>query len=231
MKGMMKNLMGNVMLNKRIKYFVCMLVFFALLFIGYKYFKAQSIIRDGEVLAGMVRIADQKYVYQAFMTTGKKKKIAEIDNWDVYEIDEDKSHTFLLLKSFTGEQYIVKENYQIPTAGKVNCVYVDGQRIEDKEILEAFNEILTTKYNDGTYYYISNNKEEQKRWKHFVLGYEDCPVGTDNSIDGIAKIDSKWVIVFNSDLGQKDENGYQAIYYEISPECGKIFEKSNIWKY
>ena len=56
----MKNLMGNVMLNKRIKYFVCMLVFFALLFIGYKYFKAQSIIKDGEVLAGMVRIADQK---------------------------------------------------------------------------------------------------------------------------------------------------------------------------
>lgn len=99
MKGMMKNLMGNVMLNKRIKYFVCMLVFFALLFIGYKYFKAQSIIKDGEVLAGMVRIADQKYVYQAFMTTGKKKKIAEIDNWDVYEIDEDKSHTFLLLKT------------------------------------------------------------------------------------------------------------------------------------
>ena len=87
MKGMMKNLMGNVMLNKRIKYFVCMLVFFALLFIGYKYFKAQSIIKDGEVLAGMVRIADQKYVYQAFMTTGKKKKIAEIDNWDVYEIE------------------------------------------------------------------------------------------------------------------------------------------------
>jgi hypothetical protein len=55
---MMKNLMGNVMLNKRIKYFVCMLVFFALLFIGYKYFKAQSIIKDGEVLAGMVRIAE-----------------------------------------------------------------------------------------------------------------------------------------------------------------------------
>ena len=75
---------------------------------------------------------------------------------------------------------------------------------------------MTTKYNDGTYYYISNNKEEQKRWKHFVLGYEDCPVGTDNSIYGIVKI---------------DENGYQAIYYEISPECGKIFEKSNIWKY
>ena len=73
---MMKKLMGNVMSNKRIKYFVCMLVFFALLFIGYKYFKAQSIIKDGEVLAGMVRIADQKYVYQAFMTTGKKKKIS-----------------------------------------------------------------------------------------------------------------------------------------------------------
>ena len=36
-----------------------------------------------------------------------------------------------------------------------------------------------------------------------MLGYEDCPVGTDNSIYGIAKIDSKWVIVFNSDLGQK----------------------------
>ena len=39
------------------------------------------------------------------------------------------------------------------------------------------------------------------------------------------------MIVFNSDLGEKDENGYQAIYYEISPECGKVFEKSDIWKY
>ena len=95
----MKNLMGNVMLNKRIKYFVCMLVFFALLFIGYKYFKAQSIIKDGEVLAGMVRIAGSEICISSIYDDWKeKKKIAEIDNWDVYEIDEDKSHTFLLLK-------------------------------------------------------------------------------------------------------------------------------------
>lgn len=84
---------------------------------------------------------------------------------------------------------------------------------------------MTTKYNDGTYYYISNNKEEQKRWKHFVLGYEDCPVGTDNSIYGIAKIDSKWVIVFNNDLGQKMRMVIKLFIMRLVLNVGKYLKK------
>ena len=223
------NASRRIMWKKR-KILLIMPVLLLSIFIGYKLIEAQSIIRDGEVLAGLVRIKDDIYRYTSFESVGRKKKIAEIDNWSVYEIKEDPKHIFLQLKSFTGEQYIVREDYQIPTEGKVNCVYVDGHRLDNNEILETFDKILTTEYYDGTGYYLSESKDEQKKWKHFIIGYEDCPVGTDNSIYGIAKIDSRWVVLFSDDIGENDGNGYQVTYYEVSPECANVFEESMIWE-
>nr|MCR5719131.1 hypothetical protein [Lachnospiraceae bacterium] len=176
-----------------------------------------------------VRIKDERYVYTCFETEGRKKKIAELDNWGVYEIKEDPNHIFLELKSFTSEHYIVKESYQIPTCGKVSCVYVDGKKLHDNNILEVLDEILTAQYDNGTCCYLFGSNEEQENLKHFTVGYEDCPVGTDNSIYSIGKIDSKWVVIFHDDVVVNDEGDIQCTYYELNEECSNVLEESKIW--
>ncbi len=221
--------MKNMPKENVTKLVILLLVIPLFILVSYMIYEQHSLVRDVEVLAGIVRIADHRYVYSPFVSKGRKKKNAEIDNWNVYEIKEDPNHIFLQLKSFTGEQYLVREDYQIPTEGKVSCVYVDGRRINDRKITEAFDEILTTEYDDCIDYYVSGNKEEQEKWMHFVIGYEDCPVGTDNSIYGITQIDSRWVVVFQNDVFENTEGGFKVIYHVLSPECGQVFEESKLW--
>ena len=68
-------------------------------------------------------------------------------------------------------------------------------------------------------------KRSRKDGNILCLGMKIGPVGTDNSIYGIAKIDSKWVIVFNSDLGQKMRMVIKLFIMRLVLECGKVFEK------
>mgnify|MGYP003302418626 CR=1 FL=1 len=214
------------------KYFivVMMLIIIGIVsYCSYLLMIQQTVIEDGDVFAGTVRIADKKYVYTAFESIGRTKKIAEIDNWDIYEISEDPEHIFLKMKSFTGEEYIVREDYQIPTAGKVNCAYIDGERVDDENISEALTDILSQRDDAGTLYYISDNKQEKDKWKHVVVGYEDCPVGTDYSIYGISKVDSKWVVVFRDEVGKLEGNKFQVIYHEVDEKYNEVFECSKIW--
>lgn len=73
------------------------------------YMKSRTIIKDGEVYESWARIADEKYVRADFETLGRSKIIAEIDGWGVYELKEDPSYIFLHIKSFTSDEYAVKE--------------------------------------------------------------------------------------------------------------------------
>ena len=196
----------------------------------------QTIIKDGDVLLGFVRIADKKYEYTYFDTIGRTKKIAEIDNWNIYEVAEDPEHIFLKMKSFTGEEYLVRGDYQIPTAGKVNCAYVynayvDGERIDDENTLEALTDILSKRKNTdpGTLYYIDIIKEESYKWTHVTVGYEDCPVGIDASIYAISKIGSKWVVVFRDEVGEEENDKRPVIYHEVDEKYNEVFEHSKIW--
>jgi hypothetical protein len=224
-------MLRNGMVGK--KYFIIVMMLIIIIGIvsyrGYLLMIQQTVIEDGDVFAGTVRIADEKYVYTAFESIGRTKKIAEIDNWDIYEISEDSEHIFLKMKSLTGEEYIVREDYQIPTAGKVSCAYIDGERVDDENILEALTDILSQRDDAGTLYYISDNKQEKDKWKQVVVGYEDCPVGTDYSIYGISKVDSKWVVVFRDEVGKLEGNKFRAIYHEVDEKYNEVFECSKIW--
>lgn len=215
--------------NKKTKYLIVATILIAAAFMRYLWTMQQSVITDGDVLLGFVRIADERYEYTYFVTKGRTKKIAEIDNWKIYEVSEDPDHIFLKMKSFTGEYYIVREDYQIPTEGNVSCAYVEGKRIDDEKTLEALTDILSRKYDAGTPYCISGRKEEQDRWNYVVVGYEDCPVGTDHSIYAIGKVDSKWVVVFYNEVGDWEGDSLQVIYHEVDEKYYEIFERNKIW--
>lgn len=205
----------------------------AALIIGFSsYVLFPPVTRDGDVYAGWVRIADEKYVYCGFLTEGMRKKIAEIDGWGVYEVKEDPSRTFLMLKEFTSEDYIVKEDYKVPTEGKVNCVYVDRIRFTGKKIRDAFDEIRATEFDEGIPYYLTGDADDPQRWRIIVLGYEDCPVGTDYSIYGISKIGSKWAIIFRDEIGESVDGDRPTVYHELDPKYNEIFdvfENSLLW--
>lgn len=219
--------------NKKVKYLIVATILTTILiaavFVGYLWTMQQSVITDGDVLLGFVRIADERYVYTDFETIGRRKKIAEIDNWKIYEVSEDPNHIFLKMKSFTSDYYLVKEDYQIPMEGKVSCAYVEGRRIDDEKTLEALTDILSRKYDAGTSYYLSTKKEERDKWKHVTVGYEDCPVGTDASIYAIAKVDSKWVVVFRDEIGQREGGRLPVIYHEVDEKYYETFERNKVW--
>lgn len=199
--------------------------------IGYNYIHRQLLRKKGFVGVEMVRIEDVNYRYTSFELSKEGKTIALIDDWKINEIPEDPSHTFLVVRSFIDQYYIVREDYTIPVEGNVSCAYIGSmmERTTDKEILQALTEILQNDYTDGTPIFLSNHKDEKGNFKHIVVGYEDCPVGTDRSIYYIGEIDSKWVIIFRNELGEWEDDELPAVYYELDPAYGKIFEKSGFW--
>ena len=141
-------------------------------------------------------------------------------------------------KGFVGAEMVRIEDvnyrytsFELSKEGNVSCAYIGSmmERTTDKEILQALTEILQNDYTDGTPIFLSNHKDEKGNFKHIVVGYEDCPVGTDRSIYYIGEIDSKWVIIFRNELGEWEDDELPAVYYELDPAYGKIFEKSGFW--
>lgn len=61
-------------------------------------------------------------------------------------------------------------------------------------------------------------------WKHIFVGYEDCPVATDDLIYGIAKVDSKWVVVFRDEVIEWKAHKKSVIYHEIDKNIMKYLK-------
>lgn len=102
----------------------------------------QVLKKEGVVSAGLVKIENINYVYSSFELSGEGKTIALIDNYIIKAVPEDPSHTFLILRTFIDQNYIVREDYEIPTEGKVNCAYIDGKRTTADQVLSALTDII-----------------------------------------------------------------------------------------
>lgn len=217
--------------KKKIMIAIAAILLFLLAIIGYIYFHRLFLQRDGFVGVEQVQIEDVNYRYENFELTKEGKTIAFIDDWKINEVPEDPSHTFLVVRSFLDQYYIVREDYTIPTEGNVSCAYIGkDNRTEDKKILWALTEILQKDYTNGTDFFISYDNGANDGFRHVTVGYEGCPVGTDSSIYYIGKIDSKWVIIFRDELGEWKNDKLPAVYYELDDKYGGIFEESGFWE-
>ena len=210
---------------------VVIIVIVILLMIGGIFFHCWMLQRDGFVGGERVEIDGVRYRYVSFELTKEGKTIGLLDDWKINEISEDPSHTFLVVRSFLDQYYIVREDYQIPTEGKVSCAYIGQyERTEEPELLDALTEILKNEYTDGTEYFISNERGANDTFRNISVGYEGCPVGTDHSIYYIGKVDCKWVVIFRDELGEWENDKLPAVYYELDDKYGEIFERSGYWK-
>lgn len=198
---------------------------------GYVFIHRQLLKKDGFVGIEAVEIENVRYLYTSFELTEEGKTIALIDDWHINEVPEDPSHTFLVVRSFLDQYYIVREDYTIPTKGNVSCAYIGNmmERTTDKKLLRALTEILHTDFTDGTPILLSCRKDERGNFNHIVVGYNDCPVGTDTGIYYIGKVDSEWVIIFRDELGEWEDDKLAAVYYKLDPSYGEIFEDSGFW--
>ncbi|MCR5835038.1 MAG: hypothetical protein K6G88_00860 [Lachnospiraceae bacterium] len=184
--------------------------------------------RDGFIGEEQVKIASVDYRYDNFVVSKEGKTIALVDDWKINEVPEDPSHTFLVVRSFLDQYYIVKRDYVIPVSGDVSCAYIDGERTTDDELLTALTQIMNTKFEDGKEIEISyrGGDLEKYNFKSVIVGYGDCPVGTDSSIYYIGKKESNWIIIFRDELSEEDGDKQSAIYYELDEKYSKTLEKS-----
>lgn len=187
--------------------------------------------KEGFVGVERVQIDGVDYRYADIVYSGEGKTIAFIDDWEVNEIPEDSSNTFVVVRSFLDQYPIVRADYEIPESGRVSCAYIGDtmERTTDKDLLKALTDILQADYTGGKEIFLLSDMGSLGNFQHICVGYEDCPVGTDNSIYYIGIVDSRWVVIFRDELGERKNDRVSARYYELDAKYGAIFEDSGYW--
>ena len=163
-------------------------------------------------------------------TTGKPiAKCKEGRDWKIQEIEEDPSHTFVAMFSFLDNYLLVDNTYEIPKSGRVTVASWSGEYIHDPDFLKAVEEIESKKttsfthFTDGIY-----SLTENQRMRPLYIGFEDCPVATENC-GYMGKIDGNWVITTYISDDTRAESGAPKIHdvgcYTIPEEYHGILEK------
>ncbi len=148
-------------------------------------------------------IDGEKYVAIPVGYTKEGKTVAKVDGYAISEIPEDKTHTFLAVRSGLDNWVVVKESYVIPTSGKLNVAYCAHERITDGEKRSMVQSILDEEHPDS--FVVKSDVEEaiHNATKDIYVGYEDCPIGTD-WIGSIGNINGHLVFVKAEDIKDRD---------------------------
>ncbi len=138
--------------------------------------------------------------------------------WAINEIDEDPSHTFVVVRSFLDDSLYVRKDYQVPQSGDANSVYLDGIKVDDDSFLDAVSQIYSS--GERTVEYATNDihsKTDTQDMRSIYICFNNCPVAV--FMGYIGKIDGEWVIITDlSDLMENDDGS--GTPYRI--DCQKI---------
>ena len=150
------------------------------------------------------RYSEGKTIAIAPNTEGRK--ITEWSFTQVNEVEEDPSHTFIVLRSFLDDQLYVADDYTIPKEGDITCVYLRYDRFDDVELCRIISEILASQ--SETFEYETDNISgltDTQRMRTLYVGYDGCPIGTEWR-GHLGKINGKWTLALPS---ADNENGYE----------------------
>lgn len=116
------------------------------------------------------------------------------DGLRINQVEEDTTHTFIVLRSFLDQYLLVREDYGIPTTGKISTVFWNREFINDKIFFTALSEIIETATTDFEYETdgIFQLKDNQKM-RSLYVGYDDCPIAT-SYIGYMGKVNGTWYI-------------------------------------
>lgn len=117
------------------------------------------------------------------------------DNWQLNIVEEDESHTFMVMRSFLDQWLCVREDYEFPKDGNVTAVYIDGKKIDNAELAAAAQYMLENFAVEREYAVESiHHDTETQQMRDISYCFEGCPVGIDRNGDHIGRIDGEWVI-------------------------------------
>ena len=51
------------------------------------------------------------------------------DGWQINEVEEDDTHTFIVMRSFLDQSLLVREDYEIPRSGEITTLFWNGKDI------------------------------------------------------------------------------------------------------
>ena len=140
----------------------------------------------------------------------KGKRIAKSTDgsWDINEVEEDPSHTFVVV----GKDIYVADDYAIPETGNITKVYWNRKSIEDEEFIKAITEIVDEKTTPLSF--DSDSLHNFNSMGQLYLAYEGCPVAT--IFKGyMGKAYGKWVIATYISPDQYDAYAIPEKYWSV----------------
>lgn len=150
------------------------------------------------------------------------------DGSRINEVEEDNTHTFIVIRSFIDQNFLVRDDYQIPTSGTITTAFWNEKAIKDEAFYDIISEILEEAVTDFEYetdgIYQLNDKQKMRS---LYVGYDDCPIAT-SYIGYLGMVDGTWYITTEISSDQYNVNGspkpYMVSCYTIPEEYIEILE-------
>lgn len=147
---------------------------------------------------------------------------ATSDGWKIHEVEEDSTHTFIVVRSFLDQALYVREDYDISEDGEVSAVFWNKKKITDGELCAAVADIVGSAETDFEYETIGISvQNDTQRMKSLYLCHDGCPVGTDYA-GYMGTLNGQWVITTDISPAKTAPDG-SSVYYVVS--CSKIPER------
>jgi len=124
------------------------------------------------------------------------------DGWQINEVEEDDTHTFVVMRSFLDNCLLVREDYDIPSSGEITTISWNGKYIADDGFKQAVTEVISRAKPDFEYVTegIFQLKDNQKmRLLH--VGYDGCPLAT-GYVGYMGTVEGKWYLTVNLPDGE-----------------------------
>lgn len=162
-------------------------------------------------------------------TEGRTIAKTEDGSWDINEVKEDPSYTFVVVRSFLDQRLFVADDYDIPTSGEVTKASWNGKTITDPEFLSAVSEIEAEK--TASFSYETEGifmLTDTQKMRALYFAYEDCPVATQYK-GYLGKVGGKWAITTDISSDQRNDDGspkpYTVSCYSIPDQYASILEQ------
>lgn len=144
------------------------------------------------------------------------------DGWQINEVKEDESHSFVVVRSFLDQYLMVRDDFYVPTNGQISVVVWNGIKITDGEFCRALSDIIRKveelhQHRTDDFVELTDNS----RMYEVHVGYEGCPIAT-SFIGYIGDVDGTWYFApYSSSIVSSVGTGQSSnslSYYSIPEE-------------
>ena len=150
------------------------------------------------------------------------------DGWDLNEVKEDKTHSFIVARSFQDQYLLVRQDYKVPTDGNISAVFWVDKKIKDKSFCKTLKDILSELKTDFEYetegIFMMTDTQDMKE---VYLCYDDCPIGT-SFVGYMGVVNNQWVITNNNSSNEQNDDllkKQKVSFYKIPQKYIEILEK------